>query len=87
MVVDLDSQRGALKEIADVEMHIIQHPSIPQDECTKLQQDVKNLQATAENLAERAQPLAARCLLEIKCLFINLVVGNYTVSLAPVVPL
>jgi hypothetical protein len=59
----LETQSEALKEIGEVEVHIIQHPSIPRNECAKLQQDVKNLQGIAENLAEEAQPRAARYIL------------------------
>jgi hypothetical protein len=49
-----------LKEIADDEPHIIQHPSIPQDEYTKLEQDLKNLQTTTDNLSGKAQHQASR---------------------------
>ena len=62
LVVDIDTQKEALREIADVELHIIQHPSIPQDECTKLQKDLTNLEATADNLADKAKPLVDRYL-------------------------
>ncbi|XP_028414134.1 dystrophin-like isoform X2 [Dendronephthya gigantea] len=55
LVVDIDTQKETLTEIADVELQVLQHPSVPEEERAKLQKDLKNLQSKADSLSDRAQ--------------------------------
>ena len=52
MVTDLETQKATLDEV-DVE--VLHHPSIPEDERKKLKQQLASLRNTADNLSEKAE--------------------------------